>query len=214
MMKKLLLGLLAMGYLAGMPAHAQSVMAPGALAKSVTDEVVAILRADKDIHSGNQNKVIDLIESKVLPHFNFVRMTQLALGKNWRQASPEQQKVLVEQFRVLLVRTYAAAFTAYRNQTIDYKPVRMQPNDDEVVVKSLINQPSGQPAAVDYSMEKTDRGWKVYDVAIEGISLVQNYRSTFNSEVQKGGIDGLVKALTEKNRQLAQQLRSPRNDRL
>lgn len=205
MMKKLLLGLLAMGYLAGMPAHAQSVMAPGALAKSVTDEVVAILRADKDIHSGNQNKVIDLIESKVLPHFNFVRMTRLALGKNWRQASPEQQKVLVEQFRVLLVRTYAAAFTAYRNQTIDYKPVRMQPNDDEVVVKSLINQPSGQPVAIDYSMEKTDRGWKVYDVAIEGISLVQNYRSTFASEVQKGGIEGLIKSLGEKNRQLAQQ---------
>lgn len=205
MMKKLLLGLLAMGYLAGMPAQAQSVMAPGALAKSVTDEVVAILRADKDIHSGNQNKVIDLIESKVLPHFNFVRMTQLALGKNWRQASPEQQKVLIEQFRVLLVRTYAAAFTAYRNQTIDYKPVRMQPNDDEVVVKSLINQSGGQPVTVDYSMEKTDRGWKVYDVAIEGVSLVQNYRSTFSSEVQKGGIDGLIKSLGEKNRQLAQQ---------
>ncbi len=205
MMKKLLLGWLAIGSLAGMPAHAASVMPPDALAKSVSDEVVAILRADKDIQSGNQKKVLDLIESKVLPHFNFVRMTQLALGKNWRQASPEQQKVLIDQFRVLLVRTYAAAFTAYRNQTIDYKPVRMQPNDEEVVVRSQINQPGGPPVAVDYSMEKTDKGWKVYDVAIEGVSLVQNYRSTFNSEVQKGGIDGLVKALSEKNKQLAQQ---------
>lgn len=206
MMKKVLLGLMAAGCLAGAPAHAQSVTPPDALARSVTDEVLTILRADKDIHSGNQKKVIDLIENKVLPHFNFVRMTQLAVGKNWRQASPEQQKMLVEQFRVLLVRTYAAAFTAYRNQTIDYKPLRMQPGDQEVVVKSQISQSGGQPVVtVDYSMAKTDSGWKVYDVAIEGVSLVQNYRSTFASEVQKGGIEGLIKSLGEKNRQLAQQ---------
>jgi len=203
-MKNFLLGLLTICCLAGAPARAQSVMAPDALAKSVTDEVLAVLSADKDIHSGNPKKVVDLIEAKVLPHFNFTRMTQLAVGRNWRQASPEQQKALIEQFRVLLVRTYAAAFTAYRNQTVEYKPVRMQAGDQEVVVKSQINQPSGPPVTVDYSMEKTDRGWKVYDVAIEGVSLVQNYRSTFSTEVQKGGIEGLVKALTEKNRQLAQ----------
>ncbi len=193
---------------AGVPAQAQGTTAPDALAKGVTDEVLAVLRADKDIHSGSQKKVVDLIEAKVLPHFNFSRMTQLAVGRNWRQASPEQQKALIEQFRVLLVRTYAAAFTAYRNQTIEVKPVRMQPGDQEVVVKSQINQPSGPPVSVDYSMEKSDKSWKVYDVAIEGVSLVQNYRGTFSTEVQKGGIDGLIKSLTEKNRQLIQQTQS------
>ena len=196
--------------LSGAPVLAQGTAAPDALAKSVTDEVLAVLRADKDIHSGNQKKVVDLIEAKVLPHFNFVRMTQLAVGRNWRQASPEQQKALIEQFRVLLVRTYAAAFTAYRNQTIEVKPVRMQPGDQEVVVKSQINQPSGPPVTVDYSMERMDKGWKVYDVAIEGVSLVQNYRGTFSTEVQKGGIDGLIKTLTEKNRQLIQQTQAAR----
>lgn len=210
MSKNFLLGLMAVCFAAGAPARAQSVTPPDALARSVTDEVLTILRADKDIHAGNQKKVIDLIENKVLPHFNFVRMTQLAVGKNWRQASPEQQEVLIEQFRVLLVRTYAAAFIAYRNQTIEVRPVRMQPGDREVVVKSQINQPSGPPVTVDYSMEKLDQGWKVYDVAIEGVSLVQNYRSTFSTEVQKGGIEGLIKSLTEKNRQLVRQTQAAR----
>jgi len=203
-MKKFLVALAAAWLVGGIPGHARGATPPDTLARSVTDEVLAILRADKDIHSGNPTKVIDLIESKVLPHFNFARMTQLAMGRNWRQASSEQQKALTEQFRVLLVRTYAAAFTAYRNQTVDYKPLRMQPNDEQVVVKSQIIQPGGPPVTIDYSMEKTDRGWKVYDVAIEGVSLVQNYRSTFTTEVQKGGIDGLIKSLGEKNRQLAQ----------
>jgi len=205
MMKKFLLALAAAWLVAGIPGYAAGATPPDVLARSVTDEVLAVLRTDKDIHSGNPKKVIDLIEGKVLPHFNFVRMTQLAMGKNWRQASSEQQKELVGQFRVLLVRTYAAAFTAYRNQTIDYKPLRMQPNDQEAVVKSQIVQSGGPPVTIDYSMEKTDRGWKVYDVAIEGVSLVQNYRSTFASEVQKGGIDGLIRSLGAKNRQLAQQ---------
>ena len=210
MIRKFLQTMMTAWCLAGALAHAQGVTAPDTLAKGVTDEVLAVLRADKDIHSGNQKKVVDLIEAKVLPHFNFVRMTQLAVGRNWRQASPEQQKALIEQFRVLLVRTYATAFTAYRNQTIEVKPVRMQPGDQEVVVKSQINQPSGPPVTVDYSMEKMDKGWKVYDVAIEGVSLVQNYRGTFSTEVQKGGIDGLIKTLTEKNRQLIQQTQAAR----
>lgn len=205
MMRIFLQTVLTICCLAGAPALAQNVAAPDALAKSVTEEVLAVLRADKDIHSGNQKNVVDLIEAKVLPHFNFARMTQLAVGRNWRQASPEQQKALIEQFRVLLVRTYAAAFIAYRNQVIEVRPVRMQPGDQEVVVKSQINRPSGPPVTVDYSMEKMDQGWKVYDVAIESVSLVQNYRGTFSTEVQKGGIDGLIKSLTEKNRQLIQQ---------
>ena len=184
---------------------AAEMTAPDVLAKSVTDEVLVILRADKDIQAGNQKKVYELIETKIAPHFNFTTMTRLAMGKNWSQANLEQRKALTGQFRVLLVRTYTTAFTQYSNQTIEYRPIRLAPNDDDVMVKSFIKQPSGQPVAVDYSMEKTDQGWKVYNVKIEGISLVENYRNTFNTEVQKGGIDGLVKALAEKNRALIQQ---------
>ena len=180
-------------------------IAPDALARSVTDEVLAIVRADKDIASGNPQKVAQLVETKVLPHFNFSRMTQLAVGRNWRQATPAQQKVLTDEFRTLLVRTYTTAFTQYRNQTVDYRPVRMSPTDTDVVVKSLISQPSGQPVAIDYNMEKGPSGWKVYDVKIEGVSLVENYRHTFNSEIQRGGVDGLINTLAQKNKTLAAQ---------
>ena len=196
---------LAAGLLIAAATCAAEMTAPDVLAKSVTDEVLVILRADKEIQAGNQKKVYDLIETKIAPHFSFTTMTRLAMGKNWSQANPEQRKALTGQFRVLLVRTYTTAFTQYSNQTIEYRPIRLAPNDDDVMVKSLIRQPSGQPVAVDYSMEKTDQGWKVYNVKIEGISLVENYRNTFNTEVQKSGIDGLVKALAEKNRALIQQ---------
>ena len=203
MIKRLLIGLLAAFCAGAAPAGAQGVTAPDALARSVTEEVLAVLRADKDIQAGSQKKVVDLVEKKVLPHFNFVRMTQLAVGRHWREASPEQQKLLVGEFRSLLVQTYAATFAAYRDQAIEYRPLRMQPDDTDVVVKSLINQSGGRPVTLDYKMQKSDAGWKVYDVVVGDLSLVQSYRGSFNSEVQKGGIDGLVKALTEKNKQLA-----------
>jgi phospholipid transport system substrate-binding protein len=180
-------------------------VAPDALARSVTDEVLAIVRADKDLQAGNPQKVAQLVETKVLPHFNFMRMTQLAAGRNWRQATPEQQKVLIDEFKTLLVRTYTAAFSQYKNQTVDYRPLRMSPTDTDVVVKSLIKQPTGQPVAVDYSMEKAGPTWKVYDVKIEGISLVENYRNTFNAEIQRTGVDGLIKVLQNKNKTLASQ---------
>ena len=180
-------------------------IAPDALARSVTDEVLAIVRTDRDIASGNPQKVAQLVETKVLPHFNFTRMTQLAVGRNWKQATPAQQKVLTDEFRTLLVRTYTTAFTQYKNQTVDYRPVRMAPTDTDVVVKSLISQPSGQPVAIDYNMEKGPAGWKVYDVKIEGVSLVENYRHTFNSEIQRGGVDGLINTLAQKNKTLAAQ---------
>ena len=201
-MKKLLAGLLAAACLLVAPARAADTE-PDALAKSVTDEVLTVLRSDKDIQAGNTKKVVDLVEKKVLPHFAFARMTRLAVGPNWRQASPEQQAALVNEFRALLVQTYAATFAAYRNQSIEYRPLRMQPGDTEVVVKSLINQQGGKPVTVDYKMEKTPDGWKVYDVVVADLSLVQNYRGTFETEVRKGGIDGLVKALADKNKQLA-----------
>ncbi len=184
-------------------AQAQT-LGPHALARSVTDDVLAVIRADKELQAGNQRKVLELVEAKVLPHFNFAMMTQLAMGRNWRQASAEQQKRLTAEFRTLLVRTYTTALTQYRNQTVEYKPLREAAGDTEVVVYSLIKQPSGAPIAVDYSMEKTDGGWKVYNMKIEGISLVENYRNTFNTEIQKNGVDGLIKALADKNRGSAQ----------
>jgi phospholipid transport system substrate-binding protein len=179
---------------------AAQVLAPDALARSVTDEVLAVIRADKDLQAGNQKKVFELVEAKVLPHFSFVTMAQLAMGRNWRQANAEQQQRLIAEFRTLLVRTYTTAFVHYRNQTVDYKPLRMAAGDTDVVVQSLIKQPSGAPVAVDYSMEKTDSGWKVYNVKIEGIGLIENYRNSFNTEIQKHGVDGLIKTLTDKNR--------------
>jgi len=202
MTKRLWIGLMAAFCATAVPAGAQAVTPPDVLARSVTDEVLAVLRADKDIQAGNQKKVLDLVEKKILPHFNFVRMTQLAVGRHWREANLEQQKLLVGEFRTLLVQTYAATFTAYRDQAIEYRPLRLQPDETDVVVKSLVNQSGGKPVTIDYKMQKSDDGWKVYDVVVGDLSLVQSYRGSFNSEVQKGGIDGLVKALTEKNKQL------------
>lgn len=188
------------------PLQAAEPVAPDALAKSVTDEVLAIVRADKEIQSGNKQKVLQLVESKVAPHFNFVRMTQLAMGRNWRQANEDQQKALVDEFRTLLVRTYTAAFTQYKNQTVEYRSPRMAAGDTDVVVHSFIKQPGRQPVAVDYSMEKSGAGWKVYNVKIESVSLVENYRNTFNTEIQQSGVNGLIKSLSERNRVLAQQV--------
>jgi len=181
-------------------------LTPDALAKKVTDDVLTVLRADKEIQAGNHKKVLDLVESTVLPHFDFLRMTRLAVGPAWRQASATQQQSLANEFRALLVNTYTSAFTQYRNQTIDYKPLKLQPADTEVVVRSLIKQSNGgDPIDVNYSMEKSEKGWKVYDVTIAGVSLVQNYRSSFSSEIQKSGIDGLVATLSTKNKTIAQQ---------
>jgi phospholipid transport system substrate-binding protein len=185
------------------PAGAQE-LAPDALAKKVTDEVITVLRADKDIQAGNTKKVLDLVEAKVLPHFNFSHMTRLAVGAPWRQTSDAQKQSLVNEFRTLLVHTYTSAFTQYRDQVIEYRPLKMASADTEVVVRSLIKQKTGaDPIDINYSMEKTDAGWKVYDVVIAGVSLVQNYRSSFSSEIQKSGIDGLIATLVTKNKTLA-----------
>jgi phospholipid transport system substrate-binding protein len=204
--KRLLCGIAfcaAFGFVQG--ACAQDI-APDVLAKKVTDEVLTILRSDKDIQAGNTRKVYDLVEAKVLPHFNFSRMTRLAVGAPWRQANPGQQQSLTNEFRTLLVHTYASAFAQYRDQSIEYRPLKMAAADTEVTVQSRIKQSGGgDPIEVNYSMEKTDQGWKVYDVVIAGVSLVQNYRSSFTNEIQKNGIDGLIASLTTKNKTLAQQ---------
>jgi len=178
-------------------------LAPDVLVKNVTQDVISIVKQDKDIQAGNQKKTIALVEEKVLPHFNFGHMTALAMGQNWRKATPEQQGQLVEQFRTLLVRTYSTALSSYRNQVIDFKPLRSQPSDTDVMVRSEVKQPGAEPVSIDYSLEKTSNSWKVYDVIVGGVSLVTTYRDTFASEVRASGIDGLIKALSEKNRQLA-----------
>ena len=174
--------------------------APDALVKRVADEVLAVIKADKDLAAGNQAKVVELAEQKVLPHFDFERMTRLAVGRNWSQANDAQKQELVKQFRTLLVRTYSSSLSAYRNQTIDVKAARVTPQDKDTVVKTSILQQGGPPIPIDYSMEKGDKGWMVYDVVIDGASLVTTYRGTFNDQVQRGGIDGLIKALQERNR--------------
>jgi phospholipid transport system substrate-binding protein len=184
----------------GTAAFAQDI-APDVLVKTVASEVLEIVRSDKEILSGNQKRIIDLAEEKVLPHFNFARMTALAMGPSWRRATPDQQKLLIVQFRTLLVHTYSAGLSAYRNQSIDYKPLRSKPADTEVIVRSEIRQSGAQAIPIDYNMEKTERGWKVFDVAIGGVSLVTTYRETFSQEVRANGIDGLIKTLIEKNKQ-------------
>jgi phospholipid transport system substrate-binding protein len=168
----------------------------------VTQEVLSIIKQDKEIQAGNNKKTIALIEDKVLPHFNFTRMTALAMGVNWRKATPEQQKVLIEQFRTLLVRTYSTALSGYRDQVIEFKPLRAQPTDTEVTVRSEVRLSGTEPISIDYSMEKGNDAWKVYDVTVGGVSLVTTYRDTFTAEVRNGGVDGLIKALSDKNRQL------------
>ena len=175
---------------------------PDALIKKVSDDVLTIVRQDKDIQSGNTKKAMDLVEAKVLPHFNFQHMTALAMGKDWRKATPEQKKRLSEEFKTLLVRTYSNALTGYRDQTMRYKPVKMQPGDDEVLVRTEIVQPGNKPIQLDYALEKLDDGWKVYDVVVAGVSLVTNYRDTFSQEVRANGVDGLVQMLVAKNKQL------------
>ncbi len=175
---------------------------PDALVKNVTDDVLTVLRQDKGIQAGNTERAVSVIEGKVAPHFDFDRMTSLAVGRAWQQANGEQRKMLTTQFRTLLVRTYAKALTAYRDQTVSFKPSPQAAQGDEVTVHSQINKPGAQPITLDYSLEKSkaDGDWKVFDVAIDNVSLVTNYRSSFASEVQKGGIDGLLRSLEAKNR--------------
>lgn len=182
-------------------AQAQEIAAPDVLVKNVTNEVLDIVRKDKDIQSGNTKKAIDLVEAKVLPHFNFARMTQLALARDWRQANPAQQKTLTDEFRMLLVRTYSKALTEYKNQTIDFKPFALKPADTEVRVRTEIKQSgAGKNIELDYFLEKSPAGWKVFDIEVGGISLVTNYRDSFASEVRNNGIDGLIKTLQAKNK--------------
>ncbi len=173
--------------------------APDALVKRVAEDVLQITRTDPKVQAGDKQRIKEVVETKLLPNFDFERITALAMGRNWRQATPEQQKELVEQFRQLLVRTYSGALTQYRDQTMDYKPLRADANATDVTVKTEVVRKGQAPVQIDYSMAKTPAGWKVYDVVVAGVSLVTNYRDEFNEQVKAGGVDGLVKSLVAKN---------------
>lgn len=192
-----------LGLLAAMLFSATAIaadVAPDVLVKNVTTEVLDTVRKDKDIQNGNSKKILDLVETEILPHFNFQRMTQLALGREGRQATPEQMKKLVDEFRHLLVRTYSKALTEFRNQEITYKPLKMAAADTDVKVRTEIKQSGGKPVSLDYYLEKSAAGWKVYDVEVGGVSLITNYRTSFGQEIQKNGVDGLIRTLQAKNK--------------
>lgn len=169
--------------------------APDVLARTTTQDVLAILKQDRDIQNGNQGKVYQLVETKILPIFDFNRMTQLVIGKHWPRATARQKQDLVTEFRNLMVRTYSSSLMAFNNQTVDFKPFSMRPGDTDVTIRSEIRQPGGQPIPINYSMYKTSFGWKVYDVTIDSVSLVTNYRSSFSNTIRQNGIDGLISTL-------------------
>jgi len=175
------------------------VVAPDVLIKTTAEEVLAIVRQDKDMRAGDQKKLLALVDAKVVPHFDFTRMTQLAVGKYWKDANPEQKQALVREFRNMLVRTYTKVFTVYRDQTVEVRPFKMTADVTEATIKTSINKPGAPPIMVNYEMKKTADGWKAFDVISEGASLVTIYRGTFTSEIQEKGIDGLIKTLSDKN---------------
>ncbi len=183
-------------------AHAD-VLAPDALIRTTVDDVLAAIKKDKDIQAGDQKKILALVEAKILPHFDFERMTQLAVGRPWRTATPEQKQSLVREFRNMLVRTYTKVFSVYRDQTVDVKPIKVPADATEVTVLTTITKPGAQPVPVNYEMKKADTGWKAFDVTIEGVSMVMSYRGTFNEKIEQSGIDGLIKMLADKNANLA-----------
>jgi len=178
------------------------VMAPDELVKNVTLEVLDIVSKDKEIQAGNVEKVIGLVDAKVLPHFSFDSMTALAMGVSWRKATPEQKTKLIREFRTLLVRTYASAITSYRDERFEFLPLRAKPTDTDVTVNVRVLKSGRQPVAIDYDMEKTAAGWKCYNMYVAGVSLVLNYRTEFANEVRKSGIDGLIAVLEKKNKEL------------
>lgn len=179
--------------------HAQAGKAPDALIKEVSTDVLDSVRADKSIKQGDVTKVIALVDSKVMPHIDFQRMTASAVGRYWRQATPEQQKRLQDEFKILLVRTYSGALAQVQDQTVELKPMRSSPTDTEVVVKTEIKG-RGDPVQLDYRLEQTPGGWKIYDVNVLGVWLVENYRNSFSQEISSGGIDGLIGKLAARNK--------------
>ena len=176
--------------------------APDALIKMVVTDVMASVKADPDIQKGNIPKIVELVDKKIVPYTDMRRTTEMAMGPNWKKATPEQQNQLVMEFKNLLIRTYSGALSQLRDQTVQFKPLRAAPDDKEVVVKTVVLG-RGDPVPLDYRLEKTDKGWKVYDMNIMGVWLVEAYRNQFTNQISQNGIDGLVKFLQDRNKQLA-----------
>jgi phospholipid transport system substrate-binding protein len=184
--------------------YAIAAEAPDALVKRISADVIDTAKNDKDIQAGNRKKVMDLVETKILPHVDFMRMTQQAAGPHWRSATPEQQKNLANEFRTLLIFTYSGALSQIKNETVDFKPMRASPEDKEVEVRSSVNVTRGEPITLNYRLAKaTDGSWKIYDINVLGAWLVETYKGTFATEIGKSGIDGLIKTLAERNKKLA-----------
>lgn len=206
--KNLLSIMLTMGVMA-FAGHAMAQEAPDALVKRISQEVLDIAKSDKEIQGGSQKRILDLVETKILPYVDFQRMTALAAGRFWREATPEQQKALTNEFRSLLVYTYSGAIAQVRDQRVDFKPMRMDPADTEVEVRSQVVQSRGEPIQLNYRLEKLPTGWKIYDVNVLGAWLVETYKGNFATEIGKHGFDGLIKTLAEKNRSLGERAVKP-----
>jgi phospholipid transport system substrate-binding protein len=200
MVKTLLRGALPLLLLLAAPVGVTQETAPDTLIRNVTEEVLAAVRQDKAIQAGDTKKITALVDAKILPHFDFRRATQTAVGTGWRRATPEQQEGLTREFKALLIRTYSGALAGYRNQAIEVLPLRARPGETEVTVRSRVRQPGAEPVFIDYDMEKNGTAWKVYDIRVAGISLVATYRTSFAEEIQNRGIEGLISTLAAKNR--------------
>jgi phospholipid transport system substrate-binding protein len=182
--------------------------APDKFIEELSGSVIEKLKTDKDIQAGDLKRVSELVDTTLMPHVNFERMTALSVGRAWREATPEQKKQLMSEFRILLLRTYSNAFTAVRDQSVKMKPFRGSLSDEEVIVRSEIVQSRGEPIQLDYRLEKADKAWKIYDVNVLGVWLVQTYRNQFAQEISAGGIDGLIKSLADKNKSFAGTVKS------
>jgi phospholipid transport system substrate-binding protein len=181
---------------------------PNKFVEDLSSQVIEQIKGDQQLKSGDIQRISELVDSTLMPHVNFERMTALSVGRAWREATPEQKKQLMTQFRILLLRTYSNAFTAVRDQSVRMKPFRGDSAADEVIVRSEIVQPRGEPIQLDYRLEKADKAWKIYDVNVLGVWLVQTYRNQFAQEISAGGIDGLIKSLADKNQSVAAQIKS------
>ncbi len=177
-------------------------LAPDVLVKTIAQDIIALIKQDRDTYAANPGKLADLIETKVLPHFNFAHTTQIAMGADWRRANLEQQRQIILEFKTLLVHTYSNALMSYRDAIIEYKPLRAQPGDTTVAVRSQVKKSGAeQPIAIEYEMENTPSGWKIYDLKIDSVSLAAVYRNSFAEEIRNHGIDGLIDLLSSKNHQ-------------
>ena len=198
MMKRLLL--LCLGLLLALPVAAAAQEAPEKLIERLSNEILDRIKSDTALQAGDPKKLNELVDSTVMPHVDFRRMTALSVGRNWRSATPDQQKKLMDEFRALLIRTYSGALSSVADQKVRMRPLRANPQDTDVIVRSEVLQPRGEPVQLDYRMMKAADGWKIYDVNVLGVWLVETYRTQFAQEVSTGGIEGLIKSLSEKNR--------------